>query len=97
MDEKRIGHTFVTNNIIRESSRQTCRQEVLFYLRHPRDSEGARSSSGLRSDLNTEWIQAAAGKSFSKASFRRPLAILGSLMPAALTLAVFIEHGATRN
>jgi hypothetical protein len=41
MDKKRIGRTFLTNNIIRESSRQTSRQEVPFYLRHPRDSEGA--------------------------------------------------------
>jgi hypothetical protein len=44
MDEKRIGRTFLTNNIIRESSRQTCRQEVPFYFRHPRDGDGARYS-----------------------------------------------------
>jgi hypothetical protein len=44
MDEKRIGRTFSTNNIIREGRRQTCRQDVPFYLRHPRDSDGARYS-----------------------------------------------------
>jgi len=44
MDEKRIGRTFVTKTIIRESSRQTGRQEVPFYFRHPRDRDGARYS-----------------------------------------------------
>jgi len=44
MDKKRIGRTFPTNSIIHASSGQTYRQEIPFYLRHPRDRDGARYS-----------------------------------------------------
>ncbi len=43
VDDKRIGRTLRLNHIIRPSAgRQATRQEVPFFVRHPRDSEGAR-------------------------------------------------------
>lgn len=43
MDDKRIGRTLRLNQIIRPSAgRQATRQEVPFFVRHPRDGEGAR-------------------------------------------------------
>lgn len=61
MDEKRVGRTFRTNHIIRPSAGQTYRQEVPFFLRHPRDGEGAPYSIKLsvmiehRMDPSRRW------------------------------------------
>ena len=44
IDKKRIGRTFLTNSIIHANSGQAYRQEVPFYLRHPRGRDGARYS-----------------------------------------------------
>lgn len=42
IDDTRIGRTLRLNQIIRPSTRQASRQEVLFFIRHPRDGGGAR-------------------------------------------------------
>lgn len=43
MDEKRIGRTLRLTQIIRPAGRQgLLRQDVPFFIRHPRDGEGAR-------------------------------------------------------
>jgi hypothetical protein len=41
-DTKRIGRTLRLNQIIRPSGKQAFRQEVPFFVRHPRDGEGTR-------------------------------------------------------
>jgi len=61
MDERRIGRTFRPSHIIRPSAGQTYRQEVPFYLKHPRDGEGACHSIKLsillehRTDPDRRW------------------------------------------
>jgi len=42
MDDKRVGRTLRLNQIIRPSGRQASRQDVPFFVRHPRDGDGAR-------------------------------------------------------
>ncbi|MGP8122325.1 MAG: hypothetical protein ACLP8B_17615 [Xanthobacteraceae bacterium] len=42
VDDKRIGRTLRLNQIIRPSTKQSSRQDVPFFVRHPRDGEGAR-------------------------------------------------------
>jgi len=41
-DDKRVGRTLRLNQIIRPSAKQAARQDVPFFIRHPRDGEGAR-------------------------------------------------------
>jgi len=42
VDDKRGGRTLRLSQIIRPSTRQSLRQDVAFFVRHPRDSDGAR-------------------------------------------------------